>query len=214
MATGDYHYTALAVARGVGMIPRQGKVIIIQKEVEARPADQNILTQADKAVCPSHLNSKAGSVAPKPSSFRSVPGKATQTGSLAHQVTHSVSFATGLAAARGQEQEELLERHIVQDTLGTMHLQSQHQTSDGGLAYIPQEPCSISFTRSRHAGSSSEYQGLLFQVDNGSAAQDDALQALTSIAQVLPAPLHPVASMHIIAYASHMGKQPVNCMTL
>ena len=31
MATGDYHHTALAVARGSGMIPPKGQVVIIQK---------------------------------------------------------------------------------------------------------------------------------------------------------------------------------------
>ena len=37
MATGDYHHTALAVARDVGMIPPEGKrVIIIQKTSEAQ----------------------------------------------------------------------------------------------------------------------------------------------------------------------------------
>ena len=36
MATGDYHHTALAVARAAGMIPAQASVVIIQKESETR----------------------------------------------------------------------------------------------------------------------------------------------------------------------------------
>ena len=36
MATGDYHHTALAVARGVGMIPPQGHVIIVYAASETQ----------------------------------------------------------------------------------------------------------------------------------------------------------------------------------
>ena len=38
MATGDYHSTALAVARDVGMVVPGGQVFIIQKGNEAKPA--------------------------------------------------------------------------------------------------------------------------------------------------------------------------------
>ena len=37
MSSGDYWHTTLAVARGVGMTPPQGQVIIIQTEAEMRP---------------------------------------------------------------------------------------------------------------------------------------------------------------------------------
>ena len=38
MATGDYHFTAIAVARGVGMVPPQAQVIIIQTSSDIRAA--------------------------------------------------------------------------------------------------------------------------------------------------------------------------------
>lgn len=38
MSTGDYHFTAQAVARGVSMVPPQGQVIIIQTSSETRLA--------------------------------------------------------------------------------------------------------------------------------------------------------------------------------
>ena len=34
MVTGDYQNTAIAVARGVGMIPQGGQVVIIQAKTE------------------------------------------------------------------------------------------------------------------------------------------------------------------------------------
>ena len=40
MITGDYHYTATSVARRVGMIPHNGRVIIIQAESEIQPQTQ------------------------------------------------------------------------------------------------------------------------------------------------------------------------------
>lgn len=56
MATGDYHQTALAVARGVGMIPPQGQVAIIQTESETRSPSsatkQSVLKMPDKS--PAH----------------------------------------------------------------------------------------------------------------------------------------------------------------
>lgn len=38
MITGDYHHTAIAVAKSAGMIPRGGKLVIIQAASEAAPA--------------------------------------------------------------------------------------------------------------------------------------------------------------------------------
>lgn len=34
VVTGDYHHTAIAVARGVGMLPPGGKLIIVQAKSE------------------------------------------------------------------------------------------------------------------------------------------------------------------------------------
>ena len=38
MITGDYHHTAIAVAKGAGMLPPAGKLVIIQAASEAAPA--------------------------------------------------------------------------------------------------------------------------------------------------------------------------------
>ena len=36
MVTGDYHHTAIAIARGVSMIPERGRVVIIQAKKQRR----------------------------------------------------------------------------------------------------------------------------------------------------------------------------------
>ena len=43
---------------------------------------------------------------------------------------------------------------------------------------------SVSFAAEECQPSANEHQGLVFHVDNGSMSQDDAMQALTAIAQV------------------------------
>lgn len=108
MASGDYHHTALAVARGVGMIPAQGRIIIIQTEAETRPA-----TSGNKA-----------------SALKSAD-KSLQASRPARQMSRAVSFAEDLVKSK-----------------------------------------------------ESEHQGLVFHMDNGIAAQDDALDAIAAIAQV------------------------------
>lgn len=104
MATGDYHHTALAVARGVGMVPPQGQVIIIQNAAEVRVA---------------HLYRKHSAIRSAAPTPRGRPAR-------------QISFAPDMVETR-----------------------------------------------------ESEYQGLVFRVDNGNAVQDDALEALTAIAQVI-----------------------------
>ena len=107
MASGDFHGTALAVARGVGMIPQHGRVIIIQKETETRSPG------ADK----------------------------------------------GCSAMKS-------DRH----TLESHHTRQFSRT----VSFAEEEP---------HNGNC-QYKGLVFHQDNGIAAEDNALQALTAIAQV------------------------------
>lgn len=74
MATGDYHHTALAVARGTGMIPPQGQVVIIQKQFETN--------RAMAASTPSALRAGAPRRAPKAVAF---PHDLCQTSDRAHQ---------------------------------------------------------------------------------------------------------------------------------
>ena len=107
MASGDFHGTALAVARGVGMTPPQGRVIIIQKDTETR----------------------------------------------------SPGVDKGRSAMKS-------DRH----TLESHHARQFSRT--------------VSFAEEEPQNSNCQYKGLVFHQDNGIAAEDDALQALTAIAQV------------------------------
>ena len=120
MATGDYHHTALAVARGVGMIPPQGQVIIIHKASE----------------------------------------------------THGLRLANSQSGRSGQ------------DFLSGMK-QLTPFLAPAGLLQRPAHAVSFAVEPQIEAESSeSARQGLVFQTDNGSPAEDDALQALTLMAQV------------------------------
>lgn len=58
MVTGDYHHTALAVAKGVGMIPMELPLVIIQSQTEFR------IARSSSVVMPSALKSPKGSSAP------------------------------------------------------------------------------------------------------------------------------------------------------
>ena len=120
MATGDYHHTALAVARGVGMVPLEGQIIIIQKTSEAQD-----LRVADSQDRPCRQDLLAGTQLLDTSSAPAGPLQRTAS---------AVSFAP--------------------------------------------EP------RAQAESSDSAHQGLVFQTDNGSSAEEDGLQALSLIAQV------------------------------
>lgn len=70
MATGDYHHTALAVARAVGMVSAQGQVVIIQKDTKmpsfrAKPSVLKAEGAADRV---SHRVLHARSLTPSSSS--------------------------------------------------------------------------------------------------------------------------------------------------
>lgn len=86
MATGDYHLTALAVARGVGMVPSQKQVIIIQTEAETRPA----------------------AIASKASALKAAQSpKSPQTGKAA-RLSRAVSFAEDLVRSKEREHQGLV----------------------------------------------------------------------------------------------------------
>lgn len=58
MVTGDYHHTAIAVARGSGMIPGDSRIVIIQCQVEFKPASRSpAIPSALKAPKPPSLTS-------------------------------------------------------------------------------------------------------------------------------------------------------------
>ena len=60
MATGDYHSTALAVARDVGMVVPGGQVFIIQKGSVAKPARLGSLTSAMRSDKPGQQGHSVG----------------------------------------------------------------------------------------------------------------------------------------------------------
>ena len=187
MATGDYHFTALAVARGVGMIPPSGKVVIIQREQEgtATEVQSEALTAENISSQPTaqHMSS-AASPATLPSALKTA-GKALQSASPARQITRGVSFAPQMAGLRGiqqQQQTPSQDLSLAADLFGASD--AQQQVSDDGYLAQEQQLCSMMQRRRQPALYSHVHQGLIFQVDNGNAAQDDALEALTAIAQV------------------------------
>lgn len=58
MVTGDYYHTAIAVAKGVGMVPSDSRLVIIQTQAERRGTSAR---KAKTAAEPS-TNSITGSV--------------------------------------------------------------------------------------------------------------------------------------------------------
>ena len=120
MATGDYHHTALAVARGVGMVPSEAQVIIIQKASEAQ--DLRVADSQDR-----------------------------------------------------QYQQDLL--------AGTQSLDTSSAPA-GQLQLTASAVCFAPEPRAQAESSDCAHQGLVFQTDNGSSAEEDGLQALSVIAQV------------------------------
>lgn len=86
MATGDYHLTALAVARGVGMVPPQKQVIVIQAEAETRPA----------------------AFASKASALKAAQSPKSPTGKAARQMSRAVSFAEDLVRSKEREHQGLV----------------------------------------------------------------------------------------------------------
>lgn len=94
MATGDYHHTALAVARGVGMVAPQGQVIIVQHKSEARPAGHSGK--------PSSLRSS------RPQQNNLLPPTSEKFWHEHAQATHSVAFADQLTTSSNNEHQGLL----------------------------------------------------------------------------------------------------------
>lgn len=124
MVTGDYHHTALAVARGVGMVPTDSPLVIVQSQTEFRPSPKGLATM------PSALKS------PKPAGHAAhqavtsgVRGQQEETQALEgcvalpssqmgprpalHAAHHAVSFGT-------QEQQE--EEHAPEGLLAVPSL--------------------------------------------------------------------------------------------
>lgn len=70
------------------------------------------------------------------------------------------------------------------DPAGTIDTEEHEQLARDAFSGPGKQSCSMPLGSRQHAVSSHEHQGLAFHVDNSSAAQADALQTLTAIAQV------------------------------
>lgn len=182
MATGDYHHTALAVARGVGMIPAQGKVIIVQKQVEARPADPVTDLEGLTATSPSQTLHQTGLLTLRPSALKPASDRRALPGALSRQFTRNVSFAAESAAANDGQEAPLLR---IQDTFGPAAEGAQQQVPGIKACQTSRQlygsPLSTSLHNRAH---SSHAHGLVFNTDSGSAAQLGTVEALAAIAQV------------------------------
>ena len=172
MATGDHHYTALAVARGVGMVPPHGQIIIIEKDQDATPAYSSPgMKETDQMSGPSA--SKAVSAAAQPSSVKPGKERSIQLGSHSAPSTFSVTFAINQEHPDKRSQQRL---PSVADTY-------QHRPDQPLSAVEHSLDAAPSFRRQQRMNGS-EHQGLLFHPEHGNVAGDNALQALTAIAQV------------------------------
>ena len=65
MVTGDYHGTGLAVARGVGMVPTDSPVVIIQAQAEFCPTTKGLVTMPSALKSPSRVANQAVSFGSK-----------------------------------------------------------------------------------------------------------------------------------------------------
>ena len=158
MATGDYHHTALAVARGVGMVPPHSQVIIIQAGQETQPS--SLPAEHLRAGAPATHQSPQCTPKPIPvvTTADRAPLLASFDSELDAQHLHSGNTAAG-SSGENRPRPTPVPSLSLGDLLESMSCCSQ-----------------------QHAVSS--HQGLVFDVDSGLAAHNNAQQALTAIAQV------------------------------
>lgn len=173
MATGDYHHTAVAVARGVGMVPLNSHVIIIQTEDDIMSSNlpQAASQEAGGTWAPG--TQKAQDPDLQPNAFQMLPHL------LSRAMPSSLSDLSVL------EQRQISGQNI---SLAEIGATADAQDSEVHASYLLQDPEQQPYTmpllHKRQAVRSSQHQGLVFQVQEGHATQDGALQALTAIAQV------------------------------
>ena len=267
MATGDYHHTALAVARGVGMLSPKAQVIIIQAEKETQPpssvlkgplaARDHAAPQSPRQVSlpvlttpvawtldktPQLAGLSPSLVTYHPQSVIDVSaadwkGGDRQTSDPSVQrppfainmaangrereipppVAQHSCFVAGSAVGGGKERQDQLlvpHQHFKHDLSRTCGVEQQSagnmasdtcpdQTANDTISASRQLPVQLpghlprhlpallpsSRQLSRMRGGGTIHRGLVFDVDNGSVAPNQALQAVTAIAQVHPSSL-------------------------
>ena len=98
-----------------------------------------------------------------------------------HHTALAVAWGVGMVPPGGQV-------IIIQNAaeVRVAHLHHKHSVLKSAASTPRGRPArQISFAPDMVETRESEYQGLVFRVDNGNAVQDDALEALTAIAQVV-----------------------------
>ena len=185
MVTGDYHHTAIAVAKGVGMVPQGGQLVIIQAKSE-----KQVLPRMPSRIPPAFGVAKppARPYQPGPISSSCSPQRAASPSlvSLSEQAKASLEAQPGPSLERQQgpslerQQGPSLERQqgLFCERQQSRSIEGQQSLSCEGQQMLSSE------------GQAGERQqrvcdGLTFMVDSGNDFEDwDPHHALTSIAQV------------------------------
>jgi magnesium-transporting ATPase (P-type) len=158
MVTGDYHHTAIAVARGVGMVPQGGQLVIIQAKSE-----KQVLPRMPSRVPPALGASPAKPYQPGPTSSSCSPQR-TASPSL-------VSFSEQAKLSLEGQQGPSCERQQSSSIEGQQSLSCEGQQM-------------LSFEGQQRERRQRVYDGLTFMVDSGNDLEDwEPHHALTNIAQ-------------------------------
>ncbi|DBA92220.1 TPA: hypothetical protein ACH3X1_015928 [Trebouxia sp. C0004] len=168
MVTGDYHHTAIAVARGVGMVPQGGQLVIIQAKSE-----KQVLPRMPSRF-PSTLRASRNPARPYQ------PGPTSSCCSPQRAASPSlVSFSEQAKPSPEGRQGPSCERPQSSSTEGQPSLSCERQQS---LSCEGQQM--LSFEGQQRERRHRVYDGLTFMVDSGNDLQDwDPHHALTNIAQ-------------------------------
>ena len=191
MVTGDYHATALAVGRAVGMVPPSSRVIIIQSEKDTSPGNLPVSVEARKPLQRAQdpnaqeyvLQISGQGLSTARQSALSIADQASLSSDscpLSHQATTPVT----LREQEHQRQKAGRSLSLVKELSGGAAAQQSQQQASGLSLHPRQQPHDIPPCQRWQAMSSNQHRGLVFHVDDGSVHQDDALKALTALAQV------------------------------
>lgn len=169
MATGDYHHTALAVARGVGMLSPQAQVIIIQAEKETKPSSvPDVPFTSENHVAPPQASSPLSIHHPGSAITSAVAdGKERHREVLQWPLTDNLP---GLPGVGPQTVSDACSEQVASNTTSALGCLSGHLSDSSPMC------------RMRDAGSTQHR--LVFEVYNGSVGSDTAQQAVKAIAQV------------------------------
>ncbi len=161
MVTGDYHHTAIAVARGVGMVPQGGQLVIIQAKSE-----KQVLPRM-----PSRVPPALGAAKP--------PANPYQPGPISSSCSPQRAASPSLLSP--SEQAKL----APEGQLGPSCERQQSPSIEGQQSLSCEGQQVLSFEGQQRERRQSVCDGLTFMADSGIDLEDwDPHHALTNIAQV------------------------------